>query len=856
MPFDTVFAAAKAHTAVAVKRARSRSSSKLKSLKHKVQASLDSAEKTHVHFKDGSVFHGVLKDGQPHGHGKYTGIDGTSYKGSFRYGHRHGLGKLQLAEGVYEGGFENDLFHGKGRFRWTDGREYEGHYVHGKQSGKGIYVDPADRLSYKGQFLDDKFHGHGTLSLAPRVGTAGSEVNGDSARAISSTDATGVNSNMQGPSTRGVARHGPREVYDGQWREGKRHGQGTWVTGDERYVGQYRDHKRHGDGCFRYSNGNTYDGQWKADLRCGQGTLMTYDGDVYVGQWSDGHRHGSGRYTTADGDDYEGQWRFHCRHGVGRHRDRRGGSYNGGWKENQRHGRGVELVYRGPVTSSRATAESGASAGTVGAEGLAASEGTETRLVSGVEDGTSGPGANAGVDDAGKSEDERKVASDITDDPGSQSWYDRYEGAFRANKRDGEGVLRAANGLIYKGSWREGMRHGNGTQTAEGETYNGEWECDRKHGLGTLQSEYSVYQGQWHADTKCGHGRLVVHNTHDTAVASATGAGTRGLTVAPASTDTIMQEELTGEWFNDSLHGRGVWCAANGDRYEGEFKHGVRDGIGKFTSADGDVYNGSWKNGCKHGQGTWIAHDGDSYEGGWKDNVRHGKGIATRQGEASMEGCWSNGLLEQRYSRIESQSNIDASAHAITAAMSPERLRHPVAVANSYSTRDSWHGNGYGASREATPTSSRPPSHMNESNQLPQSPIVTSCSDLLRRQVHTSAPRPAPLFQPMLGNVSNDASQISSLCSSSPLQSHVQPQLQPRSQPKPHESAVTPGHDVGDTNLLALEDLGTVAHATEANSQLRRRRQPGSLPRAARLDQKDGSGARALYNDDSNYNFV
>ena len=122
MPFDTAIAAAKAHTAVAVKRARSRSSSKLKSLKHKVQASLDSAEKTHVHFQDGSVFHGVLKDGQPHGHGKYTGVDGTSYKGSFRYGHRHGLGKLQLAEGVYKGEFEHDLFHGKGRFRWTDGR--------------------------------------------------------------------------------------------------------------------------------------------------------------------------------------------------------------------------------------------------------------------------------------------------------------------------------------------------------------------------------------------------------------------------------------------------------------------------------------------------------------------------------------------------------------------------------------------------------------------------------------------------------------------------------------------------------------------------------------------------------------
>ena len=122
--------------------------------------------------------------------------------------------------------------------------------------------------------------------------------------------------------------------------------------------------------------------------------------------------------------------------------------------------------------------------------------------------------------------------------------------------------------------------------------------------------------------------------------------------------------------------------------------------------------------------------------------------------------------------------------------------------------------------------------------------------------MHTTAPRPAPLFQPMLGNVSHDVSQNSSLCSSSPLQSHARPQLQPLLQSKPHESSATQDHDVGGTHLLALEDLGTVARATEANSQLRHRHQPGSLPRAARLDEKDGSGARALYNDDSNHNFV
>lgn len=222
-----------------------------------------------------------------------------------------------------------------------------------------------------------------------------------------------------------------------------------------------------------------------------------------------------------------------------------------------------------------------------------------------------------------------------------------------------------------------------------------------------------------------------------------------------------------------------------------------------------------------------------------------------------MEGCWSNGLLEQRYSRIESRSNIDASGRAVTAAISPERLRRPGAAAISHSNSGSWQGSGYSAPREATATSSRPLVNVDQPNQLLPSPIMSSGPDsLMHRHVHASAPRPAPLFRPMLGSLSHDALQTESLrSSSSPLQSHARQQLQPRLQLEPRDGSETPGRGVGDTHSLALEDLGTVARAAEAHtgSQLGRRRQSGSLTQTG-LD--TDSGARALYNDHSNRNFV
>ena len=53
-------------------------------------------------------------------------------------------------------------------------------------------------------------------------------------------------------------------------------------------------------------NGTKYVGEYKNGKRHGQGTLTTPDGRKYVGEYKDGKFHGQGTLTFRDGDKYVG----------------------------------------------------------------------------------------------------------------------------------------------------------------------------------------------------------------------------------------------------------------------------------------------------------------------------------------------------------------------------------------------------------------------------------------------------------------------------------------------------------------------------------------------------------------------
>ena len=100
-------------------------------------------------------------------------------------------------------------------------------------------------------------------------------------------------------------------VYEGEWVEGKRHGQGTCTYAWPNsliYVGEWKGDERHGQGKETYANGNFYEGSWLDNKRHGQGTLTFANGGINEGALLDGKGDGRGKFTYPDGTVYEGDW--------------------------------------------------------------------------------------------------------------------------------------------------------------------------------------------------------------------------------------------------------------------------------------------------------------------------------------------------------------------------------------------------------------------------------------------------------------------------------------------------------------------------------------------------------------------
>ena len=91
---------------------------------------------------------------------------------------------------------------------------------------------------------------------------------------------------------------------------------GSYTDADgNKYVGEWKDDKRHGQGTSTFADGDQYVGEFKDGEVHGHGTYLfgpnagEFAGDKYVGEFKDGMKHGHGTYTWADGDVYVGEWK-------------------------------------------------------------------------------------------------------------------------------------------------------------------------------------------------------------------------------------------------------------------------------------------------------------------------------------------------------------------------------------------------------------------------------------------------------------------------------------------------------------------------------------------------------------------
>lgn len=103
-------------------------------------------------------------------------------------------------------------------------------------------------------------------------------------------------------------------------------------------------------------------------------------------------------------------------------------------------------------------------------------------------------------------------------------------------------------------------------------------------------------------------------------------------------------ETYTGRRERGREHGDGLYLAADGSRYEGGWRFGVKHGTGTYTSPEGNVYVGEYVEGLRQGHGVYALANGSRYEGEWWGGKQHGRGIATWHDGTRYQGHLVEGL--------------------------------------------------------------------------------------------------------------------------------------------------------------------------------------------------------------------
>lgn len=120
---------------------------------------------------------GQAKDGIPHGQGKKTFTDGSSYEGDWENGLEHGRGTYSSPSETYTGRWMNGFRNGPGVLRDAYGTEiFNGNWKNSRRHGNG--TERAIDGIYTGDFENDARHGKGKL-ITPTKIISGKWLNGE-----------------------------------------------------------------------------------------------------------------------------------------------------------------------------------------------------------------------------------------------------------------------------------------------------------------------------------------------------------------------------------------------------------------------------------------------------------------------------------------------------------------------------------------------------------------------------------------------------------------------------------------------------------------------------------------------------
>jgi len=246
-----------------------------------------------IHSQFGK-YAGEFHQDKKHGKGTLILKDLSSYHGGFVNGVFEGKGTLRQQDGgVYVGEWKAGLRNGEGMETMVDGQVYKGTFKNGKREGNATLLEKyAGKMIYRGQWVDDEYHGEGVVV--------------DRYRSSASSQVVQVLN------------------WEGQFESGKKHGYGVMSNEIERseWKGNWNHDRpvsgkwriRHADGSIFSGHAEVLDGYLPRDrvlaIPEGFGTFKYANGDVYIGNFEYGIRSGNGSCQFAStGENYEGAWK-------------------------------------------------------------------------------------------------------------------------------------------------------------------------------------------------------------------------------------------------------------------------------------------------------------------------------------------------------------------------------------------------------------------------------------------------------------------------------------------------------------------------------------------------------------------
>ena len=451
---------------------------------------------------------------------------------------------------------------------------YSGTFRAGRREGKGMEFSANHSTVYQGDWLEDRYHGEGTLWFS---------------------DGRRLECAFERGAAEGSGRLFSREgavVYEGGFARGEKSGSGTeYEEGGVIYTGEFRKGLRHGKGTLVCDNQCVYDGYWRNGLKHGKGKEVVGN-TMYEGDFKRGLRHGQGVLTRLDSQIiYCGEWKWGKKDGEGKELFKGGIEYQGGYKDGRCEGKGRQfqgglLLYEGEFVN-----------GLREGKGTLFDDNGEVKMEGMFRRGKMN-GVCTIVGNGGASRYTGEVVDDVPNGKGKEEYR-------------GEGC--------YVGEFANGLRHGKGCfYNKEGELiYSGGWLFGLKHGVGELHDDFGLYSGEFVKGQKCGQGSYTLysgdHYKGDFAEDLYNGRG--------EFTNVSGRVVYEGEWRDGQRHGEGKMFFGNGEYYQGEFVHDTMCGKGICFYENGmPKYVGSFLNDMRNGEGIEYKVNGEVLEQGFYVN--------------------------------------------------------------------------------------------------------------------------------------------------------------------------------------------------------------------------------------------